>query len=271
MGGDQDGAAILDAQLTDQCGELSHTGRIDAERRLIHDDDFRVLHEDIGDAETLPHTSRVGARLPVRGVGHADPLEEADGPLFRCFSCEAVHHAGENQVLTTAHVRIEADIIRQVADDFLDRQRIPRAVEAIDFSCTGGRIREAEQHQGRGGLAGAVRTEQTEDLAFMNLEVQVIDRGYVAVLLHQLVRPDDDFVQAFIPLGAPVGRVPDRSILKLGHDQCLPYLWNTSPRPQMTAAMMRMPTTPQRVEVLTVTRKDWSREVSSFCALTVIA
>ena len=62
-----------------------------------------------------------------------------------------------------------------------------------------------------------------------------------------------------------------RFILKLGHDQCLPYLWNTSPRPQMTAAMMRIPTTPQRVEVLTVTRKDWSSEVSSFCALTVIA
>ena len=185
----------------------------------------------------------------------------------------------------------------------------------------------------------------------MNLEVQVIDRGHVTVLLHQLVRPDDDLMQAFIPLGAPVGRVSDRRraagaglvcarpavcamhsmrmekastershaatglsrvpdvmvacigrsqrrlhaatgfrsvpgavvacigrsqrdgcfILKLGHDQCLPYLWNTSPRPQMTAAIMRMPTTPQRVEVLTVTRKDWSSEVSSFCALTVIA
>ena len=165
----------------------------------------------------------------------------------------------------------------------------------------------------------------------MNLKVQVIDRGHVAVLLHQLAGPDDDLMQSLIPLGTPVGRVPDRliavdrclvctllaacatrymrmkksgaafrlrrpsaagdfrsalgvvvvcigrdprgdcSILKLGHDQCLPYLWNTSPRPQMTAAMMRMPTTPQRVEVLTVTRKDWSSEVSSFCALTVIA
>ena len=57
VGGDQDGAAILDAQLTDQSGELTHTGRVDAERRLIHDDDFRILHEDIGDAETLPHTT----------------------------------------------------------------------------------------------------------------------------------------------------------------------------------------------------------------------
>ena len=125
----------------------------------------------------------------------------------------------------------------------------------------------------------------------------MIDRGHVAVLLHQLAGPDDDLMQSFISLGAPVGRVSDRlsaaggfrsalgvvvvcigrdprgdcSILKLGHDQCLPYLWNTSPRPQMTAAMIRIPTTPQRVEVLTVTRKDWSSEVSSFCALMVIA
>ena len=57
VGGDQDGAAILDAQLTNQGGELTHARRVDAEGRLIHDDDFRILHEDIGDAETLSHTT----------------------------------------------------------------------------------------------------------------------------------------------------------------------------------------------------------------------
>ena len=57
VGGDQDGAAILDAQLTDQSGELTHAGRVDAEGRLIHDDDFRILHENIGDTETLSHTT----------------------------------------------------------------------------------------------------------------------------------------------------------------------------------------------------------------------
>ena len=67
-----------------------------------------------------------------------------------------------------------------------------------------------------------------------------------------------DFRSALGVVVVCIGRDPrgDCSILKLGHDQCLPYLWNTSPRPQMTAAMMRMPTTPQRVEVLTVPRKD---------------
>ena len=57
VGGDQDGTTILDAQLTNQRGELTHAGRVDAEGRLIHDDDFRILHENIGDTETLSHTT----------------------------------------------------------------------------------------------------------------------------------------------------------------------------------------------------------------------
>ena len=83
VGGDHDGNPVLLGKVTDESCDFTDTGRINAGGRLIHNDDARILHEDIGNSKALAHASGVGACLPVCGVGHPDALQHGDGTVKR--------------------------------------------------------------------------------------------------------------------------------------------------------------------------------------------
>ena len=71
---------------------------------------------------------------------------------------------------------VEADRVGQVADPSLDLARLPGRIETHHAGLAVGRLGQAEQHQDRRRLAGAVLAEQAEDLARVDLEVELVDR-----------------------------------------------------------------------------------------------
>ena len=73
-------------------------------------------------------------------------------------------------------------------------------VEADDARLTAARLGEAEEHQDGRRLARPVGSEEGEDLARSDRQVEVVDRGQGAVALGQPARLDD---RVGIP---PVGR-----------------------------------------------------------------
>jgi hypothetical protein len=72
----------------------------------------------------------------------------------------------ETEVLARRQFLIEADTFGQIPDLALDLQGVPGGVLAADADGTGRRFGEAEQHQERRRLSGAVGAEEAEHLSF---------------------------------------------------------------------------------------------------------
>ena len=129
--------------------------------------------------------------LLVGGVLEADLVEQLVDPRLRDGAGDAVELGGVAQVLAAGQAAVEADVVGQVADLALDRERLAGRVEADDADDAPGRLGEPEQHQHGRRLAGAVGPEQPEDLAGADRQVERVDRGEVAVLLGQPPGDDD--------------------------------------------------------------------------------
>ena len=89
---------------------------------------------------------------------------------------------------------VKADGIRQIADPALDLQRRARRIMAKHAYLACRYIGQAEHHQDRGRLAGAVRSEQPEHLALDDVEIDGVDDADRAVTLGQTPCRDDDIV-----------------------------------------------------------------------------
>src|SRR2546430_6627577 len=113
----------------------------------------------------------------------------------------------------------------------LDRQRLPHRIVPEHPRLTGRYVGQAQQHQDGGGLAGAVRAQEPEDLAAPDGERHVVDGGRTPVALGEILRLDDGLAH----------RRP-----------------NLATAPTMTSnatPMIPAPAMPQMVEVVTVMRK----------------
>src|SRR6185312_4503758 len=210
--------------------------RIEARGRLVEDRHLGLLQPDLGEAETLAHAVRIGADAAV-----ADRLETHLGERVLdagvgVLARDAHEPRRIAQVLARRQVLVEADRIRHVADAALDLERLSHRVEARDPHPSLAGLGQAQQHQDRRRLAGAVRPEQAEDLAGPDLEVDAVDGRRALVALDQPGRLDDRRA------GGGAHRRPKRA---------------TAPSTASNAiATMAMPMMPQRVEVLTVTRRS---------------
>lgn len=199
MGGQEDRASVLYGQLLDQSRQLAHSFGINPQRRLVHDDDLRILHQDIGNPEPLSHAAGVAAGLASGRVCHTDTLQQTLRPRFALLPCKTVDFSSKDKIFKARHIRIEADVVREIADDPLHADRISRAVRPGDVRLTRGRLREAQEHQRRRGLARAVRPQQSVDFAFADLQVQTVHRRDAAVLLRQIDGTDDGFRHRSVP------------------------------------------------------------------------
>jgi hypothetical protein len=87
------------------------------------------------------------------------------------------------EVLDHLHFRIKGRCFGQVPDAFLDLHGVFDHVKTGDISGTRGWRQEAGEHAHRGGLAGAIGAEKTDDLPFFDLEGDVVDSDSTSVSL----------------------------------------------------------------------------------------
>src|SRR5690606_17642603 len=123
-----------------------------------------------------------------------------------------------------------------------DRERLSQRVLAEDVDGAFARLGESKQHQDRRRLARAVGTEQADNLALADAEVDARNGGEVAVCLRQAFRLKNDFAHR------------------------RPYLVTAPPRISAAAAMMPRPAAPHMVEVRTVVRNCTLSDTVSFSA-----
>ena len=93
--------------------------------------------------------------------------------------------ADKFEVLGGAHLRVERRSLRQVADAPLDLQRVLEHVEAGHGGGAIGGREKAREHAHGGGLPGAVRSEEADNLALLYLEGNVVHSGISRVSFGQ--------------------------------------------------------------------------------------
>ena len=211
----------------------------------------------IGSIEALAHPAGVLLDRVVRPIGQPHLLEDLVDGRFGLVTPQAVQAGRVAQVLATGQAAVETDRVGQVADPALDLPGLPGRVETHHAGLARGRLGQAEQHQDRGRLAGAVLPEQTEDLARVDREVKFADRGQLPVFLGQAARPDDRFG----PIRVDRGRFEDRRRgSRLGFGGCddlahrRPKRRKTSHRPMRMIAIRPIPMAPHSADVWIVTR-----------------
>ncbi len=177
---EQDGHVPLRDQLAQQVEDLGHAERVDRGRRLVEDEDVRILDQRIGDPESLEHASRVFLGVVVGPVGQTHLLERLVDRVLGLGARDPVEPGRVAQVVATGHVGVEANGVREVADAPLHLERPAGRIEPDDAGLALGRLGQPEQHQDGRRLAGAVLAEEAE----------VVDGDEIAVHLGQAAGPD---------------------------------------------------------------------------------
>ncbi len=103
---------------------------------------------------------------------------------------EALDLGAEGEVFADPHVIVKRDVFRHVADAFAGFDRLAENIEISDFGGAAGGGQEAGEHAQRGGLPGAVRAEESDDLTPRNGEGDIADGEVAAVFLGKVVNYD---------------------------------------------------------------------------------
>ena len=129
--------------------------------------------------------------------GLSPPLPEPHEPQVplglrpRDRGLEAVERGVEDQVVPGRLALVEARLLSEDPDGRADLRIVPAEAKPGDLRGPGARRdKGAEQPQGR-CFAGAVGSEEAEDLALVHVEIDAVNRGEGAEPLGQFLRADD--------------------------------------------------------------------------------
>jgi hypothetical protein len=175
----------------DQRAHLARTLRVEAVRRLVQYQQLARLEQGRGDGQALLHAERVTAVPLPCGSGQPHPVERRGdagvrGPRFG----GTVGRVYPAQVVPPRQIRVE----RRTLDQRTDPRQHPcgpvrhRLAEHPVLARRG--PDQPEQHPDRGGLAGAVRAEESVHRATRDRQVDGFHRDLAAEPLRQVLRLD---------------------------------------------------------------------------------
>ena len=187
----------------DQLAHFTHLAGVETVRGLVEHEHVGTAEQDAREAQPLAHALGVGLDLPVDGVAEAGDgqraLEIGIGEL------RAARLPPELEVRHPGEVRDEGGGFDERADPAEQRATRPNRLPE-EARVAGGGMDQTEQHSERGGLPGAVRAEQSADLALLDAEAEVVDGEYALELFREAAYLDDRLAHA----NARRGRLMER-------------------------------------------------------------
>ena len=144
------------------------------------------------DVEPALHAAAEGLDPIAGALGEADEREDLAHPVLELAAAEPVEPAEEHEVLARREVRVDRELLGDVAD-----ARLGRDLPDVDRLAVEGHLaRVARQqpadHRDRRRLAGAVGPQQAVGLALVDLEADAADGLERAVALVEVADAQDD-------------------------------------------------------------------------------
>ena len=168
------------SRLGDELEEPLLDDRVQAARRLVEDEELGLVHERLHDADLLPIA-----------LGQlADPRRhvevEATGQCLDPVGGNAAAQVAEvGQQLATGLAAGDGEVAGQVADPPAQRGAALSGRFAEQRRHATRRADQVEQDPDRGGLAGAVGSQEAVDLAFSDIQVEPGEAASTAVGLRE--------------------------------------------------------------------------------------
>ena len=197
VAGQQDGR--LARQSFDQRAHVDDLMRVQPHGGLVQDEHARRAQQGLGEADPL--AIPLGQR-PDPAAGHVlqTTLGQHAGDLRHALErIVQLHPRAETQERADAHVGVEDDVLREVADLIADLQRGVAQAQAADAHLAARRRKEPRQDAHERGLARAVRPQQPHDLALRHVERHVVQSADPPVVFRDVVDFDHGRILKRIP------------------------------------------------------------------------
>ena len=170
----------------DQLPHRANLMRVEADGRLVQNDQFRFMHQRVRQADALPVAFGKLADDAAAHVRQAALFHHRVHALARTPPAEALEPRAEFQVFPHAHFGIERIVFRHVTDAPAHFVRFVKNVEARHAHRAARRRQETGQNPHRRAFARAVRAEQADDFAARDRERDVRHRRAARIALRQI-------------------------------------------------------------------------------------
>ena len=177
--GEEDGGATGDHALEHGFEGAGGDG-VDAFEGLVEEEDFGTVDDGGGEGKFFLHAVGVVGDQLFGFAGEAHELEELGGSVVGGGEIEAIHAADEAEVFGCGEATEESEAFGHDADLALDLDGVGDGVKTEDLNRARGGGEQAGEHLDGGGLACAVGTEEAEELAGGDREVDILNGGEVA-------------------------------------------------------------------------------------------
>ena len=164
--------------------------RVEARGRLVEEEHPRFVDQGGGQVEAALHAAGVGADPAVGGFVEADPLEQGVGALLAGGARQPLQGRLQPNQLAPGHQRVQRRLLQGDPDRGSHGAGLADHVVPGDGGPTGGRQQQRGQHADGGRLAGAVGTEEAEDLALGDLEVDALHGVHLVETALQTLNDD---------------------------------------------------------------------------------
>ena len=149
---------------------------VEVRQRLVHEEHLGAAHDRTAHGDALTLTTGERLRLAAEVGLEVEQLrgfENAGGALVLV---DAGDLQGEAHVLGDRHVRVESVVLEHHRDVAVLRRNI-RHVALTDEDVAVVDLFEAGEHAQGGGLSTAGRTDENQELAVCDLQVELVDGG----------------------------------------------------------------------------------------------
>jgi hypothetical protein len=204
----RDDDRLVPGHLRDQLAHMVLLVRIEAIRRLVHDQHRGVVQYGLGEPD--PTLVALGQRVN-RLFQHRPQARAFDGQgdlgLVDC-AIEASNSPDKAQECRGRHLAVGRRTFRQVPDLRLGELWPLGHVDAADPSATAVRLQKARQHLHRGRLAGTVGAKEAQHLAARDLKRDLSDGCNRAKCLPEALSLDQD-THTSLPRARPCSVMTD--------------------------------------------------------------
>ena len=191
--GDEDRDPAV-GSVVDQFPKLPSCGGVDSSGRLVEENDLRLVENRHRKGQFLFPSQRQGAYQCVTFLFEAERMEQRVGFGGDFVRFHAVNTAEQTDILPHLQVFVKREFLAHIADVALDLFAFARDVVAGHESFARARFAQAAKHPHRGGLAGSVSAEKSEDFTRGHTEADAVDCRKTAETFGQFLSPDDGFV-----------------------------------------------------------------------------
>jgi hypothetical protein len=160
VGGQDHGLVFAD--VGQQVVEAHALLRVEAGGRFVDDDQFRVAQQRLGDAEALAHAARETAQALVAHFEQIGLLQQAIDHFAAAAVAQAFEHGKVVEQFVSGHFRVDAEILRQVAQQAADLVFFIEHVKVAEEDRAGIAFLQGGNGAHQRRFAGAVGAEQAE-------------------------------------------------------------------------------------------------------------